>query len=79
MAVKELKKGKVILTIDAPATNTGTTVLEVLEKSPGVTIDRNDGITFQGKAGVFVMIDDKPTYLSGVQSGMKMKPYDQNK
>ena len=61
----EQKQGKVILNVDASVTNVGTTVLEVLEKSPGVTVDRNGGISLQGKAGVLVTIDDKPTYLNG--------------
>ena len=59
------KEGKTIINVDAAVTNTGTTVLEVLEKSPGVMVDKNGGISLQGKAGVLVMIDDKPTYLSG--------------
>ena len=29
-------------------------------------VDKNGGISLQGKAGVLVLIDDKPTYLSGV-------------
>lgn len=61
----ERKQGKAIVNVDASVTNTGSTVLEVLEKSPGVTVDRNGGITLNGKPGVLVMIDDKPTYLSG--------------
>ncbi|GAB2811927.1 outer membrane beta-barrel protein [Ferruginibacter profundus] len=59
------KEGKTIINVDAAVTNTGTTVLEVLEKSPGVMVDKNGGLSLQGKAGVLVMIDDKPTYLSG--------------
>ncbi|MES2113294.1 MAG: TonB dependent receptor [Bacteroidota bacterium] len=62
----EVQKGKVIVNVDASVTNAGTTVLEVLEKSPGITVDRNGGIALQGKTGVLVTIDDKPTYLSGV-------------
>ena len=61
----EQKKGKVVLNVGSSVTNVGTTVLEVLEKSPGVTVDRNGGISLQGKPGVLVTIDDKPTYLSG--------------
>jgi iron complex outermembrane receptor protein len=61
----EQQKGKVVLNVDATVTNVGTTVLEVLEKSPGVTVDRNGGLALQGKTGVLVTIDDKPTYLSG--------------
>jgi iron complex outermembrane receptor protein len=57
---------KPLLNVDASVTNTGSTnVLEVLEKSPGVSVDRNGGISLQGKAGVMVMIDDKQTYLIG--------------
>lgn len=60
-----MEQGKMIVDVAASVTNVGTTVLEVLEKSPGVTVDRNGGIALQGKTGVLVLIDDKPTYLSG--------------
>ncbi len=43
----------------------GSTALEVLEKAPGVTVDRqNDGIALRGKDGVIVMIDGRQTYLA---------------
>ncbi len=61
----QYKEGKTIINVDAAVTNIGTTVLEVLEKSPGVIVDKNGGLSLQGKSGVLVMIDDKPTYLSG--------------
>ncbi len=57
--------GKVIVNVDASVTNAGTTILEVLEKSPGVMVDKNGGISLQGKTGVLVLIDDKPTFVSG--------------
>ena len=60
-------QGKVLINVDAAVTNVGTSVLEVLEKSPGVTIDRNGTISLQAKTGVLVLIDDKPTYLSGTE------------
>ncbi|MES2651311.1 MAG: outer membrane beta-barrel protein [Bacteroidota bacterium] len=63
----ERKQGKTIINVDAAVTNAGTTVLEVLEKSPGVMVDKNGNISLQGKASVLVMIDDKPTYLSGTE------------
>jgi iron complex outermembrane recepter protein len=63
----ENKQGKVLLNVEAAVTNVGATVLEVLEKSPGVTVDRNGSIALQGKAGVLVLIDDKPTYLAGAE------------
>ncbi|MCZ4224027.1 outer membrane beta-barrel protein [Pedobacter rhodius] len=58
-------QGKVVLNIDAIITNSGTTVLELLEKSPGVMIDKEGSISLQGKSNVLIMIDEKPTYLSG--------------
>lgn len=63
----QYKQGKVVLDVNASVTNTGSTVLEVLERSPGVTVDRNGGIALNGKPGVTVMIDDKLTYLSGTE------------
>lgn len=59
------QQGKVILNVEASPTNVGSTILEVLEKSPGVTVDRNGSIALRGKAGVLILIDNKPTYLSG--------------
>jgi hypothetical protein len=44
---------------------TGSTALEVLEKAPGVTVDRqNDALQLRGKDGVIVQIDGKQTYLA---------------
>ncbi|WPP49840.1 outer membrane beta-barrel family protein [Catalinimonas niigatensis] len=40
------------------------TALEVLEKSPGVTVDQDGNISVKGKANVLVYLDGKPTYLS---------------
>jgi len=43
----------------------GSTALEVLEKSPGVTVDRqNQALQLSGKSGVIIQIDGKQTYLS---------------
>lgn len=43
----------------------GSTALEVLEKAPGITIDRQNGnIQFRGKDGVIVQLNGKQTYLS---------------
>lgn len=61
----EYTQGKVVINVDAAVTNVGTTVLEVLEKSPGVMVDRNGSISLQAKSGVLILIDDKQTYLSG--------------
>ena len=51
--------------MDASITNAGSSALEVLEKSPGITVDKDGNISLKGKAGVQIMIDGRPTYLAG--------------
>ncbi|WP_214073234.1 TonB-dependent receptor [Mucilaginibacter sp. dw_454] len=64
-AFLEQKIDRTIVNVDALISNAGTTALDVLEKSPGVAIDQGGQISFHGKSGVAIYIDDKPTYLSG--------------
>lgn len=61
----EQKIDRTILNVNSLITNSGASALEVLEKSPGVLVDANGNISFKGKSGVLVLINDKPTYLSG--------------
>jgi len=61
----EVKRDRTVVNVEASVTSTGATVEEVLERSPGVTMDKNGTISLNGRQGVLVMIDDKPTYLSG--------------
>jgi iron complex outermembrane receptor protein len=78
----QLFPDKTVVNVDAVVTNTGATALEVLEKSPGVTIDRNGNISLKGKQGVLIMIDGKPTQVSGTDlsnllNGMTASQIDQ--
>lgn len=61
----ERKIDRTIINVDASITNAGTTALEVLEKSPGVSVDKDGNVSLKGKAGVTIMLDGKPSYLSG--------------
>lgn len=61
------KIDRTVINVGAMTSNTGANVLEVLEKSPGVIVDQNGSISFMGKSGVTILIDGKPTYLSGDQ------------
>lgn len=56
---------RTVVNVDASITNAGTSVMEVLEKSPGVTVDKDGNISLKGKPGVQIMIDGKPTMLAG--------------
>ena len=61
----EQKLDRTIVNVDASVTNAGATAMEVLEKSPGITVDKDGNISLKGKQGVQVFIDGRPTYLSG--------------
>ncbi|AWI25990.1 outer membrane beta-barrel protein [Flavobacterium pallidum] len=61
----ENKIDRTVVNVDALMSAAGSDAMDVLEKSPGISIDQNGVITFKGKSGVAVFIDDKPTYLSG--------------
>lgn len=59
---------KMIMNVDASPITSGLNGLELMEKVPGITVDRNsETIKVKGKSGVMVMIDDRKTYLSDEQ------------
>ena len=61
----EQKIDRTIVNVDAMVTAAGSNALETLSKSPGVIVDVNDNISLNGKSNVLVLIDDRPTYMSG--------------
>jgi iron complex outermembrane receptor protein len=61
----EQKVDRTIINVDATPSNAGASVLEVLEKSPGISVDRDGNISLKGKQGVMILVDNRPTYLSG--------------
>lgn len=69
----EARPDKTVVNVDASPTSAGATVLELLEKSPGITVDNDGNISLRGKAGVIIMIDGKPTYLSSTDLANLLK------
>ena len=61
----ELRADKMIVNVANSSVNVGNSALEVLAKSPGVTIDNNNNISLRGKQGVLVTINGKNQYLTG--------------
>lgn len=61
----ERKADKTVLNVESSISSTGSTALEVLEKAPGVTVDKDGNVSLKGKQGVLIMVDGKQTYLSG--------------
>ncbi len=43
----------------------GDSGFELLRKAPGVIVDNNDNLIVEGKTGVLIYIDDKPSVLRG--------------
>jgi hypothetical protein len=51
---------RLVVNVESSITSTGNTVLEVLQKSPGIVVNRQNGvISMNGKAGVLIMVDNK--------------------
>ena len=69
----EQKLDRTIVNVEASATNVGNSALEVLEKAPGVSVDKDGNISLKGKAGVQIYIDGRPSYLSGADLANMLK------
>ncbi|MBC7721889.1 MAG: TonB-dependent receptor, partial [Pedobacter sp.] len=61
----EVAADKTILNVEGTINAVGSTALDLLRKSPGVTLDNDDNISLSGKNGVQVFIDGKPSPLTG--------------
>jgi len=61
----EQKIDRMVVNVEASVTNVGATAMEVLEKSPGITVDKDGNISLKGKQGVQIYIDGRPSYLAG--------------
>ncbi len=56
----EQKIDRMVINVANSATNAGSSALEVLQRSPGVLVNRqNSAISMSGKAGVVIMINGK--------------------
>jgi iron complex outermembrane receptor protein len=69
----EQKADRMVVNVDASPANAGSSVMDVLEKSPGVSVDKDGNISLKGKQGVTIMIDNKPTYLSATDLSNYLK------
>lgn len=59
----EQEGDKLILNVQNTIIASGGSAADLLERAPGVSIDQNNQISVNGKSGVNIMIDGKPTYL----------------
>lgn len=61
----EIKADKIVVNVENSIVNAGSSVLDVISRSPGVRVDQNDNISMKGRQGVNVMIDGKLTVVAG--------------
>ncbi|UJP66196.1 TonB-dependent receptor [Mongoliitalea daihaiensis] len=59
-----IEADKTTVNVEGTVLAEGNTALDVIGRSPGVYIDENNTINLNGRPGVTVMINDRPTYMS---------------
>jgi iron complex outermembrane recepter protein len=74
----EQRIDRTIINVEAAITNAGASALEVLEKAPGVSVDRDGNISLKGKEAVLVMVDGRPTHLSGADLANMLRSMSSN-
>ncbi|HEY0680340.1 MAG TPA: outer membrane beta-barrel protein [Chitinophagaceae bacterium] len=76
--VIEVKADKTILNVEGSVNAVGQDALELLRKSPGVQVDRDDNLSLSGKNGVQVYVDGRPTPLAGKDLSEYLKTIQSN-
>lgn len=71
--IVEMKADKMIVNVEGTINAVGNDGLELLRKSPGVMIDKDDNISLAGKNGVQIYFDGKPSPLTGTDLSNYLK------
>lgn len=72
----KLSRDKMIVDIDKAGFGNGNDGLETLSKLPGVQLDKDDNVVFRGNSNLQIMIDGKPSLLSGDEMKQYLKSVD---
>jgi iron complex outermembrane receptor protein len=72
----ERQADKTVMNVENSVLSAGNSAIEILQRAPGVTIDKDDNISLKGKQGVTVMINDKLTYLSASELASLLRSTD---
>jgi hypothetical protein len=64
---------RVVINVENSIVSTGSSVFEILERSPGVHIDVEGNVSLKGKEGVAVWMDGKPLNITGDQLATYLK------
>lgn len=69
----EVRADRTIMNVEGTINAIGSNALELLRKSPGILLDKDDNISLMGKNGIQVYIDNKPSPLSGQELAQFLK------
>lgn len=61
-----IEADKTIVNVEGTVMAEGSNAFDVIGRSPGVYVDQDGNIILNGRSGVTVMINDRPTYMSAV-------------
>jgi len=64
---------RIVVNVENSIVSAGSSAMDVLERSPGINVDQNDNISLRGKSGVIIMIDGKPTAMTGADLANYLK------
>ncbi len=74
----ERRPDMLVVNVENSTLSAGNSALEILERSPGIVLDKDDNISLMGKQGVLVMINGKQTNLSSDQLASYLRNMDGN-
>ncbi|MEZ7516430.1 outer membrane beta-barrel protein [Flavobacterium frigidarium] len=72
----KLSRDKMIVDIDKAGFGNGNDGLETLSKLPGVQLDKDENVVFRGSNNLQIMIDGKPSLLTGEELKQYLKTLD---
>lgn len=69
----EVQADKTVFNVQNSISSAGLNAMELLRKAPGVIVDNNDNLIVEGKNGVQIYIDGKPSVLFGADLANYLK------
>ncbi len=69
----EVLADKTVFNVENNPTTQGLNALELIRKSPGASVDKDDNIMLKGKPNVIVYINGKPSQMSGASLAAFLK------
>ena len=69
----EVKADRTVFNVESSINATGSNALQLLQKSPGITVDKDENISMKGKNGVKIYLDGKPSPMAGTDLAAYLK------